>query len=274
MSEQTLDGGKIAPEKNFSSTAEERNVVRPAVHRILDNRRKRGLKLDRPYIAGAFDSAVEIKKTADEEIAELREENQEIIKGARTDKLTGALKKEAFDIRLQESLDLHRQLGASFTLLMVDIDKFKLVNDTHGHLSGDQTLAALGKIFKDTLRETDILGRPGGDEFAVILTGTPQLSAPRFSERLRATVKDELLPAVKDTLSGREQPLTISIGGATYKPGEPMDTEELKKRADIALYNSKHGKKGGGNRDQVTFYQEGMTMPDKAEPHTVIDQAQ
>src|SRR5690606_39457410 len=128
--------------------------------------------------------------------------------------------------------------GAPFAIALIDIDRFKSINDSHGHLVGDQLLRAFARRVSERLREVDLLGRYGGEEFILLLVGTRLAGAVRLAERLREDVAaanwDEVLPGLR---------LTMSAGVAEYRPGESL--EALLERADNALYAAK---RGGRNR--------------------------
>lgn len=116
---------------------------------------------------------------------------------------------------------------------MIDIDHFKVVNDTFGHAAGDHVLRHLATLMKEDLRKIDTLGRLGGEEFAVILPGADSSAAEVFAERLRKQVAET--PAVLDAWT---IPLTISIGVTEIKPGDDSADDALT-RADRALYRAK-----------------------------------
>ena len=118
---------------------------------------------------------------------------------------------------------------------MFDVDKFKQVNDTYGHLIGDQLLAEIGRRLEDIVRLTDIKCRYGGDEFLVLLPDTPLLGAQHVAESLRATMSAISLP-----IGDNEEPFapTVSVGVAVLRPDD-RDIVSVIARADRALYDSK-----------------------------------
>ncbi|HKQ71189.1 MAG TPA: GGDEF domain-containing protein, partial [Polyangiaceae bacterium] len=141
------------------------------------------------------------------------------------------------------------------SLLIVDLDGMKTINDTGGHLAGDQALAVVGKCLRDAVRTSDVVGRYGGDEFAIMLPQTPQAGALRVANRILQLVSDKVVDGQSGPL-----PVKISIGLAVLEPPAVQSPAEavrptnqlffhnvakaLFQRADEALYQSKHD--GGG----------------------------
>jgi len=158
---------------------------------------------------------------------------QELLVLATTDALTGLNNRHAFMQRANELLKTAERYDQNCTLLMLDIDYFKQINDNHGHQMGDQVLASLGQLLTRELREVDIVGRLGGEEFAALLAQTDQIDALQVAERLRASV--EAMPL--SCANGHPLSLTLSIGLASRHPAEPL--EGVLGRADMALYKAK-----------------------------------
>lgn len=153
---------------------------------------------------------------------------------AATDMLTGLPNRRHFLGQLeQEKARVSRAEEKCAAVLMIDIDHFKVVNDTFGHAAGDHVLRHLATLMKEDLRKIDTLGRLGGEEFAVILPGADSSAAEVFAERLRKQVAET--PAVLDAWT---IPLTISIGVTEIKPGDDSADDALT-RADRALYRAK-----------------------------------
>jgi len=153
---------------------------------------------------------------------------------AATDMLTGLSNRRHFLGQLeQEKARVSRAEEKSAAVLMIDIDNFKVVNDTFGHAAGDHVLRHLSTLMREDLRKIDTLGRLGGEEFAVILPGADSAAAEIFAERLRKQVAET--PAVLDKWT---IPLTISIGVTEIKPGD-VSADEALTRADRALYRAK-----------------------------------
>ncbi|HEX8849264.1 MAG TPA: GGDEF domain-containing protein [Gemmatimonadaceae bacterium] len=158
-----------------------------------------------------------------------------------TDVLTGCVSRRAFDSRLSREWRQARRRGSTLAVLMIDIDHFKEINDTHGHAAGDSVLAELGAIMLKTARETDTVARLGGDEFVIMLPDTAWQGAMTFAERLRRNVDEHAFKfETKDA-----PPITISVGVALAKGSDPVTHDELVESADRALYKAKSG---GRNR--------------------------
>jgi diguanylate cyclase (GGDEF)-like protein len=152
-----------------------------------------------------------------------------------TDPLTGLFNRRYFEERFLEELHRSDRHGLTFSLAMIDIDDFKLFNDSEGHLAGDEVLKCIANIAKDCLRVSDVIARFGGEEFVVIMPQTMKNEALQVTERIRNTVKEQL------PCSWRIFPqdtITVSIGIATY-PSSGNDRKELIRNADRALYKAK-----------------------------------
>ena len=159
---------------------------------------------------------------------------------ADTDALTGQPNRRALDELLKQQVNVARMTGRVFSVLLLDIDHFKAVNDTHGHGTGDDTLRAFAQRVREHLRQGDTCARYGGEEFVVVLPGTTLVAALEVAERLRQGVADASLismPLVR---------ATVSIGAAQHLPGETV--EDLLGRADSGVYAAK---RGGRNQVRV-----------------------
>jgi diguanylate cyclase len=158
-----------------------------------------------------------------------------------TDFLTGLKNRKAVNDLLTSYLDVGRAGSGADVVALIDVDHFKKINDQHGHLAGDSVLKHLGRIMLSCVREQDIVGRFGGDEFCVILRDVEPEQAKLILERIRATA--ELLG-----VSGMpELAMTLSIGASIYNDASLTVTKWLS-RADTALYESKND-----GRNRVTF---------------------
>ncbi|MEW6214648.1 MAG: sensor domain-containing diguanylate cyclase [Nitrospirota bacterium] len=161
-----------------------------------------------------------------------------------TDSLTGLFNRRYFEERFFEELQRSERHNLAFSLAMIDIDDFKLFNDTEGHLAGDEVLKNIANIAKENLRVIDIIARFGGEEFAVIMPQTEKDEAFLVAERIRKSIKEHLPRTWK--VFPREN-ITISIGVAAF-PSDGKNSKELISNADKALYK---GKKEGKDRTIV-----------------------
>ncbi|WP_029458156.1 GGDEF domain-containing protein [Solidesulfovibrio alcoholivorans] len=150
------------------------------------------------------------------------------------DGLTRIHNRRAFDERLVEELRRHQRYGHSMSLLMLDIDHFKNINDSYGHLMGDHVLREVGKIISEQLRSTDFTARYGGEEFVVILPLTTEEQSQVLAERLRQAIAE-----TRFTSEGKPFGITVSIGTAALTPGALLKRRDLVDKADKALYQAK-----------------------------------
>ncbi len=174
----------------------------------------------------------------------LEQANSMLRESATLDPLTGLWNRRVFAERLESEVARFLRYGTPATLLMIDIDGFKAVNDRYGHVTGDAVLSATAGVMKDVLRETDITARYGGDEFALILPGVGKTAGFAVAEKLREAVADRKIPVSGSEHDG-EVSVTISVGLASTGP-DITCPEGLLEAADRALYRAK-----GQGRDQV-----------------------
>jgi diguanylate cyclase (GGDEF)-like protein len=160
---------------------------------------------------------------------------REMVRQASTDPLTGLLNRRAFVDEMHRELGrLDREEGAG-TLMFVDMDAFKAVNDRLGHAMGDQVLVRMAEILRRLVRPFDLITRLGGDEFAVWLSGADHMTAAERADHLCKTA-----PAALQAMLPEEFPkLGVSVGIATRRPGSQESIEELTRRADMAMYEVK-----------------------------------
>jgi diguanylate cyclase (GGDEF)-like protein len=173
-----------------------------------------------------------------QKIKELHEENVKLRSFSLIDNLTGLSNKRFFWMQLETEMARTKRTGHSCTLMMIDLDNFKRLNDTLGHLEGDKFLEEFGRIMHDNSRSTDLPCRYGGDEFALIMPATSVAYASKTGERLKnilADVPQESIP-----------PISLSIGIAEYAPLSPYGMHEFVRAADMALYEAK-----GGGKNQI-----------------------
>ena len=200
--------------------------------------------LAKPFDSGELRARVDVGRRVIELQDRLLEARDELAHEATHDHLTGALNRRAFADSLARALSAERRHHDGLALGICDIDRFKAVNDTHGHQVGDEVLVALVGLITTKLRGHDVLSRLGGDEFVVIAGHTREADVRMLFERLRAAVADHPIA----TTAG-DVPVTLSIGVSTWHEGE---TEEgLLAAADAALYRAK-----AAGRNQVRLADE------------------
>jgi diguanylate cyclase len=167
-----------------------------------------------------------------------------------TDPLTRLGNRRALDSALSAQAAVLKRYGTPFSLAIIDIDRFKYLNDEQGHLHGDDILRRLTALLTDTVRTVDIVARYGGDEFVVVMPQTDLAGASKFAERLRLKIAEQM-------------PFTVSIGVASSRTEEAV--ESLFQRADAALYRAK----SDGRNCTCCHQDEGMELPG-AEPPPAI----
>lgn len=180
-------------------------------------------------LVGIFD--VTKQKNLEDQLREL----------ATRDSLTGAANRRHFVELSQRERERSLRSKSPLSLCLIDADDFKSINDEHGHVVGDHALAALGRSAGAALRAADVLGRLGGEEFAILLPDTELSGALVVAERVRAAVENSAVP----NNEGKPIHLTISVGVAQMQGDESLET--LLKRADLALYAAK-----GRGKNQVS----------------------
>lgn len=154
------------------------------------------------------------------------------------DALTGIANRRAFDDRLSRALQDAIRLEAPLSVLMIDVDHFKLYNDTYGHVNGDACLRVIaGTIAACSRRSEDVAARYGGEEFGMILPHTDAAGALRLADAVRNAVAELGLMHLSSPTSAH---VTVSIGVATFEPGEaPLSPNAIVHDADSALYRAK-----------------------------------
>ncbi len=158
---------------------------------------------------------------------------EEIERIAITDSLTGLHTRRYILERLREELQRSKMRNIKMSFLMIDIDFFKRFNDEHGHLTGDQILREQGNIINNNIREIDIAGRYGGEEFCVVLPDTDRQGAQYAAERIRQATEEANIKAYDTVIK-----LTVSVGTATF-PDDGVKVDEIIDKADWALYRAK-----------------------------------
>ena len=175
-------------------------------------------------IASSFAFILMHKERADRETYEL----------ATTDPLTGVYNRRTFKELAEPNLSRSRRAHVPVSLLMLDLDHFKRINDTYGHLAGDDVLKGFATLVRNCLRKEDLLARYGGEEFVVLLPGSSQAAAAALAERIR-----EQTAALPMEANGHRARVTVSIGSASEKGDTLPSLEAMLGRADEALYQAK-----------------------------------
>lgn len=171
-----------------------------------------------------------------------RADNHRLEALAQTDPLTQLVNRRALTIRLITEMERVRRYNAPLALLLLDLDHFKLINDTYGHLAGDDVLFGVATLLQRAVRTVDTVARYGGEEFVIVLPETGMQGALSFAERIRERLATHRFPIV----GGDEMHVTGSIGVAIY-PSQGMESvKDLFRAADAALYRAK-----GGGRNLV-----------------------
>ena len=176
-------------------------------------------------------------------LQQARASKEELERLANFDSLTGLHNRQAILGKLCELINRAKRYKEDFTLIMLDIDHFKRVNDRYGHLTGDEVLEKIATLIRLNIRDTDVAGRYGGEEFIIILPQADLSSARVLAERIRSIIESA---EMKDS-AGNVFAITISQGLSGWEPGE--DAHSLISRADEALYKAKAN---GRNRVEIS----------------------
>jgi diguanylate cyclase (GGDEF)-like protein/PAS domain S-box-containing protein len=175
------------------------------------------------------------RKQAEEERDRLITELKHI---SRTDGLTGLLNRQYLDKRLDEEIRRAKRYGNPLTIIMFDIDYFKIINDTFGHITGDKILQKTSSIIKEEIRNTDVAGRFGGDEFMIILVHTDITVGMQVADRLSSRIRQHRIKVNEYDTTG----YSISTGICEYDDAMGS-VEEFINKADMALYDAKRSRK-------------------------------
>ena len=164
---------------------------------------------------------------------------KQLLEQSQTDPLTSLRNRRAFDTRLVEELEHARRYDRPLSLAIIDVDRFKSVNDLHGHPTGDAVLRGVAKIIAGVTRQTDFVARIGGEEFAVLLPETSLFESLQFGEKIRTSIAAEPIAGLN---------VTISAGIANVPHSCVLDPRKIFEAADQALYRAKHN-----GRNRVEF---------------------
>ena len=206
------------------------------------------------YVVKPFDQQeLKVRLRAGRRIVELQDEllsaREALLKQATHDALTGLKNRARIREILADQMKTAQQAGSPLGVIMLDLDKFKQVNDVHGHAAGDLVLIAASERVQNVLDESDAVGRYGGEEFLIVAPKAPEDLAA-LAERVRAAIAAEPVPSGAALLT-----VTASLGYASYCP--KVDAETLLRAADEALYRAKHQ---GRNRVEPGVF-DGCTPP-------------
>ena len=166
--------------------------------------------------------------------------HREMAHQARTDPLTGLLNRRAFMDEMQRDMSRLDRNAETGTLMFVDLDAFKAVNDGLGHAMGDQVLVCLANILRKLVRPSDLVSRFGGDEFAVWMSGVDHMTAAERADSLCRNVPNELQKVLPETFTSAG----VSVGLAARKVYSLETIEDLTRRADMAMYEVKRAGRG------------------------------
>ena len=176
--------------------------------------------------------------------SQLLSANEQLAEAATLDPLTGLLNRRGFTDQSEAEIQRFLRTGREFSIVLGDIDNFKIVNDIHGHACGDHLLESLAKLLRERVREMDDVSRWGGEEFIILLPETNSDGAALLAEKLRASVQERDFD-----YKGRRLNITMTFGVASFLRGETLDS--CIARADTALYQ---GKERGRNRVMLGSY--------------------
>lgn len=226
----------ILAQHEFSEAEARRHWRRVREHRAL---LEEAVGRDVGLRVAMFDYLVNVSRTLRNPIMVEIGTYQTTARSAVTDGLTGLHNHAYFVAALRREVQRGRRLGGQISVAMLDLDNFKALNDTRGHVEGDRVLVEAAELVRAALREIDIAARYGGEEFAVVLPDTPRAGALVVAERIRDRVERHF--------ADHDPPVTIS-GGVSSFPEDAIDHEELVRRADAGLYRAK-----AEGRNRVVF---------------------
>jgi len=169
-------------------------------------------------------------------MSQLYEAEEKLQKQAITDDLTQTYNRRYFIELAEKILDRVQKEGGKFSIIILDMDNFKQINDTYGHLIGDQMLRHFGEICRDFLPDTALLARYGGDEFVFLLRDSDSIEVNKYTETLRQVISQTYLQIGQDKIT-----LRASLGSATFNP-HISDLDTLLAQADEAMYDEKRKK--------------------------------
>jgi len=260
-------GALFAPSADTSGSRRASLPSRPGLVRLIDNTRPVFLSLALiglsaivavrnravafAFIFGAFIlyslRASRLQSKVEHAQAELEQSNSRLAEIAHLDGLTGISNRRRFDQFFSMEWERARRSRQPLSLLLIDVDHFKHINDAHGHQAGDECLCRIARVLSAALiRPADFIARYGGDEFAVLLPETGSLGASTVAGRMRSAMAED---GAEDAFAGTSYATTLSIGVATWNAEQESSPDELIYAADRALYAAKHN-----GRDRVELF--------------------
>lgn len=190
-------------------------------------------------------------------------QNAHLYELAMVDGLTGLFVRRYFDARIEEEIERSKRFGHPFSVVMMDVDDFKKLNDDHGHLIGDRVLRSISNTIKSQMRGVDTAARYGGEEIALILPRTEMVSAYGVGERIRAAIAEQRVTTDSDP--PKALGITASFGIASYPESGAESGEDLVRRADRALYRAKQT---GKNRVELFWSDEAGPVRPQSSPES------
>lgn len=227
-------------------------ILEPIKSLIQATKRIQEGDLATPIVVTGSDELAELGTTFNEMMAELRISLAKLRNLATRDELTGLFNRRVFNSRLREEMDRVERYKMPLSLVMIDIDRFKTINDKFGHAFGDKVLREIARVGMESCRTTDLFTRYGGEEFAMIVPQTAKQECLQLTERIRRAIADLKIPFD----SSISVSITVSIGVASI-PEDASTREELFFLADQALYDAKRA-----GRNQVCGAGTGKATPE------------
>ncbi len=175
-----------------------------------------------------------------QDITEKRKMQKKLEEMALHDALTGLYNRKVLEKKLTDDIHSARRHGYDLSVLMLDLDHFKRINDQYGHLEGDNVLRRIAGVLKKSIRKTDYIARYGGEEFVVVLPGTPLEQAKAMAESLRRRTAEQKVP----TKNGDYLTITVSIGATCFSENA-QSLQRIIENADVAMYSAKEGGRNG-----------------------------
>ena len=226
----------IRTQDEFGMFAEQFNNLRNQLNKANDALQSR--------IESADQKLIESNKQLEQQSKALKIVNEEFKRLAMTDPLTGLFNRRHFSDLIENEISVSKRHGDVNSFLLIDIDHFKKINDTYGHLEGDMVLESFAELLSTHSRETDILCRMGGEEFVMFCRRADKASSLTIAEKIRHAIGNRAF-----RFGEKEFRITVSIGISTF-PDKNIETiGDLVKQADVALYYCKHN-----GRDQVAHF--------------------